>query len=49
VLDIIANPGGRGFLERDAKNVATWFAKAGLPGADPGELGRLLVREARLE
>jgi RIO kinase 1 len=49
VVDIIANPGGRGFLERDAKNVATWFAKAGQPGADPGELGRLLVTEARLE
>jgi RIO kinase 1 len=49
VVDIIANPGGRGFLERDAKNVATWFAKAGHPGADPEELGRLLVTEARLE
>jgi RIO kinase 1 len=49
VVDIIANPAGRGFLERDAKNVATWFAKAGHPGADPEELGRLLVTEARLE
>ena len=49
VVDIIANPGGRGFLERDARNVATWFAKAGHPGADPEELGRLLVTEARLE
>jgi RIO kinase 1 len=49
VVDIIANPNGRGFLERDAKNVGTWFAKAGHPGADPEELGRLLVTEARLE
>jgi RIO kinase 1 len=49
VVDIIANPNGRAFLERDAKNVATWFAKAGHPGADPEELGRLLVTEARLE
>jgi len=49
VIDVIANPNGRGFLERDAKNVATWFAKAGHPGADPEELSRLLVAEARLE
>ncbi len=49
VVDVIANPNGRGFLERDAKNVATWFAKAGHPAADPVELGRLLVTEARLE
>jgi RIO kinase 1 len=49
VVDVIANPNGRGFLERDAKNVGTWFAKAGHPGADPEELGRLLVAEARLE
>ena len=49
VVDIIANPNGRGFLERDAKNVGAWFAKAGHPGADPEELGRLLVTEARLE
>ncbi len=49
VVDVIANPNGRAFLERDAKNVATWFAKAGQPGADPEELGRLLVTEARLE
>ena len=49
VVDVIANPNGRGFLERDARNVATWFAKAGHPGADPEQLGRLLVTEARLE
>jgi RIO kinase 1 len=49
VVDVIANPGGRGFLERDAKNVATWFAKAGHPAADAEELGHLLVAEARLE
>jgi RIO kinase 1 len=49
VVDVIANPNGRGFLERDAKNVATWFAKAGHPDADPEELGHLLIAEARLE
>jgi RIO kinase 1 len=49
VVDVIANPNGRGFLDRDAKNVATWFAKAGHPSANPGALGRLLAEEARLE
>ena len=48
VVDVIANPNGRDFLDRDAKNVATWFAKAGHPGADPEALGRLLAKEARL-
>src|SRR5579862_3743563 len=49
VVDVVANPNGRGFLDRDAKNVATWFAKAGHPGADPGALADLLAKEARLE
>jgi RIO kinase 1 len=49
VVDVIANPNGRGFLERDARNVATWFAKAGHRAADPEELARLLAAEARLE
>jgi RIO kinase 1 len=48
VVDVIANPNGRGFLDRDAKNVATWFAKAGHPDADPEALARLLAAEARL-
>ena len=49
VVDVIANPNGRGFLDRDAKNVATWFASAGLPGAETEALARLLAAEARLE
>ncbi len=49
VVDVIANPNGRGFLDRDARNVATWFARAGHPGADPAALARLLAAEARLE
>jgi RIO kinase 1 len=48
VVDVIANPGGRGFLERDAKNVATWFAARGLQAADPEKLAGLLIEEARL-
>jgi RIO kinase 1 len=48
VVDVIAHPDGRGFLDRDAKNTATWFARAGHPDADPETLARLLAKEARL-
>ena len=48
VVDVVSHPNGRGFLDRDARNVATWFAARGLPGADPGRLARLLAEEARL-
>jgi len=48
VVDVIAHPGGRGFLERDAKNVAAWFTARGLRAADPEKLTGLLVEEARL-
>jgi RIO kinase 1 len=48
VVDVIAHPSGRGFLERDAQNVATWFAARGLRAADPEKLAGLLVEEARL-
>jgi RIO kinase 1 len=48
VVDVIAHPNGRGFLHRDARNVATWFAARGLPAADPEWLARLLAEEARL-
>jgi RIO kinase 1 len=48
VVDVISHPNGRGFLDRDARNVATWFAARGLAGADPDGLARLLTAEARL-
>jgi RIO kinase 1 len=48
VVDVIANPNGREFLARDARNVATWFAKAGHPAADGDALAGLLEQEARL-
>jgi RIO kinase 1 len=48
VVDVIAHPGGRGFLERDAANVAKWFAARGLRAADQERLAGLLVAEARL-
>jgi RIO kinase 1 len=49
VVDVISHPNGRGFLDRDARNVATWFAARGLPAADPDGLARLLTGEARLD
>jgi RIO kinase 1 len=53
VVDVIANPGGPGFLDRDAANVAAWFAAHGLTAAGPvtpapAGLAALLREEARL-
>jgi RIO kinase 1 len=48
VVDVIAHPNGRGFLERDAANVAKWFAARGLSAADPEKLAGLLAEQARL-
>ncbi len=52
VVDVIANPRGADFLDRDAGNVGRWFASRGLtddmcrPGACPDDLPGLLRREA---
>jgi RIO kinase 1 len=50
VVDVIANPRGPEFLDRDAVNVATWFTARGLRGGAvaPDDLAALLRREARL-
>jgi RIO kinase 1 len=50
VVDVIANPRGAEFLDRDAANVARWFSARGLSGVspEPEELPGLLRREARL-
>jgi RIO kinase 1 len=50
VVDVIANPRGAEFLDRDAANVARWFTARGLSGVSPSpeELAALLRREARL-
>src|SRR5215831_7497263 len=50
VVDVIANPRGAEFLDRDAANVARWFTARGLSGADPApeDLPALLREEARL-
>jgi RIO kinase 1 len=51
VIDVIANPRGAEFLDRDAANVARWFTARGLTGGAPGpdDLAALLRREARLD
>lgn len=48
VVDVISNPNGQGFLDRDARNVASWFTARGHRGADPGALADLLSAQARL-
>ena len=47
VVDVIANPQGRTFLDRDAANVAAFFDRRGRP-TDVAELVELLHAEARL-
>ena len=50
VVDVISNPRGAEFLDRDATNIARWFSAQGLdstaPG--PGDLPALLRYEARI-
>jgi RIO kinase 1 len=50
VVDVIANPRGAAFLDRDAENVARWFTARGLGGVSPApdDLAALLRQEARL-
>jgi len=48
VVDVVSHPNGRDYLDRDARNVATWFAARGLLAADPEWLAGLLAEEARL-
>ena len=53
VVDVIANPRGGEYLDRDAGNVSKWFAARDLTGIQPGtpepdELAAVLRSEARL-
>jgi len=50
VVDVIANPRGGWFLNRDAENIGRWFAGHGLSGGrpEPADLPALLRREALL-
>ena len=53
VVDVIANPQGATYLERDAVNVGNWFTARGLADADvdpaPAGLPSLLRYEAGLD
>ncbi|MEU1385727.1 MULTISPECIES: RIO1 family regulatory kinase/ATPase [unclassified Nonomuraea] len=46
IVDVIAHPAGPSYLERDARNVATWFAAKGVAAADPDALADLLRKES---
>jgi RIO kinase 1 len=50
VVDVIANPRGGEFLDRDAANISRWFAARGLTGCrpEPAELAAALRAEAGL-
>jgi RIO kinase 1 len=50
LVDVVTNPQGVAFLERDVRAVARWFASRGLPGdvADPDRTVELLLDEAGL-
>jgi RIO kinase 1 len=50
LVDIVANPQGRAFLQRDVGAVSKWFVSRGLPDdvADPEVLVELLLDEAGL-
>ncbi|SDS69051.1 RIO kinase 1 [Streptomyces sp. TLI_053] len=48
IVDVVANPRGRSFLERDVRNVGAWFVSRGLPERRVGELVESLEFDARL-
>ena len=48
IVDVVANPRGPEFLDRDAHNVATWFRQHGVAEADGDELAGLLRADAGL-
>ena len=51
VVDVIANPRGAWYLNRDAENIGRWFTARGLAGVnpEPADLAALLRREAMLD
>ncbi|MEU6345875.1 RIO1 family regulatory kinase/ATPase [Streptomyces sp. NPDC046977] len=49
IVDVVANPRGRSFLERDVRNVGAWFVSRGLAERRVGELARALAFDARLD
>jgi len=49
IVDVIGNPRGRSFLERDVRNVGAWFVSRGLAEERVEELTRALAFDARLD
>jgi serine/threonine-protein kinase RIO1 len=48
IVDVVGNPHGREFLDRDVRNVGGWFTARGLDPARVGELSDALAADARL-
>ncbi|GGQ60717.1 serine protein kinase RIO [Kitasatospora griseola] len=48
IVDVVANPRGRSFLERDVRNVGAWFVSRGLPPEQVEALVASLAEDARL-
>jgi RIO kinase 1 len=48
IVDVVANPQGKEFLARDARNVATWFSSHGVTEADGDELAADLLASANI-
>lgn len=44
VVDVVANPRGAEFLQRDCHNVCTWFARRGLEVDEDALFGELMAR-----
>ncbi|MFF3950125.1 serine protein kinase RIO [Streptomyces sp. NPDC001902] len=48
IVDVVANPRGLSFLERDVRNVGAWFVSRGLAERRVEELAQALAFDARL-
>ncbi|KDN86317.1 serine protein kinase RIO [Kitasatospora cheerisanensis] len=48
IVDVVANPRGLSFLERDVRNVGAWFVSRGLPPERVEALVESLAEDARL-
>jgi RIO kinase 1 len=48
IVDVIGNPRGRSFLERDVRNIGAWFVAHGLAAERVGELAADLCSDAGL-
>jgi RIO kinase 1 len=46
IVDLVANPQGPDFLQRDCTNVCTWFARRGLNSIEFDQLFGDLVADA---